>query len=135
MEGVRLDWEVLSTVLNAAPIPEPLTSAVTTILDPALSVINDVDCVKENVEDAKALVIYVAVVANMILNPAKTKPPDSLDKSPKTKKRLQELKLSIPDEGKILMARKLRQRIFSYVRDAGRFSEMKRRAGGAINQL
>ncbi|KAG8871205.1 hypothetical protein FRB97_008907 [Tulasnella sp. 331] len=95
MEGVRLDWEVLSTVLNAAPIPEPLTSAVTTILDPALSVINDVDCVKENVEDAKALVIYVAVVANMILNPAKTKPPDSLDKSPKTKKRLQELKLSV----------------------------------------
>ncbi|KAG8866874.1 hypothetical protein FRB97_003669 [Tulasnella sp. 331] len=97
-----------------------------------------VEGVKGNVEDAKALVIYIATVTNTTMNPFKTKPTDSLDKSPETKKRLEEFKqllTNIQDDMKALMDRKLRRRVFSYARDATKLAEMKKKVDDAINRL
>ncbi|KAG8843575.1 hypothetical protein FRB96_003900 [Tulasnella sp. 330] len=138
MEGAKIALEVLSTALNAAPIPELFKSAVTAIPDLALKIMDVVEGVKGNVEDAKALVIYIATVTNTTMNPFKTKPTDSLDKSPETKKRLEEFKqllTNIQDDMKALMDRKLRKRVFSYARDATKLAEMKKKVDDAINRL
>ncbi|KAG8890880.1 hypothetical protein FRB98_002898 [Tulasnella sp. 332] len=138
MEGARLGLEVLSTALNAAPIPEPFKSAVTAIPDIALKIMKIVEGVQENVEDAKALAIYIADVTNTTITPFKTKPPESLDKTPDTKKRLTEFKdvlVKILEEMEILMKRKLRKQIFTYIRDASKLAGMKKRVDDAIIQL
>ncbi|KAG8846339.1 hypothetical protein FRB96_002009 [Tulasnella sp. 330] len=138
MESAKLGMEVLSTALNVAPIPEPFKSTVTVIPDLALQIIEIVEGVKGNVKDARALVIYVADMTNMAMTPFKTKPPDSLDNSPETNKRIGDFKkvlVKIQEEMEILMHRKLRKRIFSYVRDASKLADMKKRVDAAANQL
>lgn len=47
---------------------------------------------KGNVEDAEALVIYIADMTKSTMTPFKSRPRDSLDKSPETKKRLEVFK-------------------------------------------
>ncbi|KAG8881130.1 hypothetical protein FRB98_004537 [Tulasnella sp. 332] len=72
------------------------------------------------------------------MNPFETKPPNSLDRSPATKQRLQDFHdalLPVKEEVQILMSRRLRKRIFAYARDASKIADMKKRVDGAINHL
>lgn len=64
MEGAKLGLEVLSTVLEAAPIPEPFKSAVTAIPDLALKIMEVVEvshCLKHRAVKSDAEVHVVRV--------------------------------------------------------------------------
>ncbi|KAG9012431.1 hypothetical protein FRB94_006046 [Tulasnella sp. JGI-2019a] len=137
METAKRGLRLLSIALKAAPIPDPFKSAVTAIPDIALQIIEIVDAVKGNVEDAKDLALYIANVTETTMRPFETNPGE-LDKSPNTKKRLQEFHAvleKIEDEMAALMSRRLRRRILSYDSDASKLAAMKQSVDDAINQL
>ncbi|KAG8996681.1 hypothetical protein FRB94_008087, partial [Tulasnella sp. JGI-2019a] len=137
MQNAKQVLQLLSTALNAAPIPDPFKSAVTAIPDIALQIIEIVDAVKGNVEDAKDLAVYIATVTDKALRPFKTKPGE-LDRSPDTKMRLDEFRgvlEKIEAEMLTLMSRRLRSRILSYGDDTSKLAAMKQSVDDAINQL
>ncbi|KAG8873636.1 hypothetical protein FRB98_008879, partial [Tulasnella sp. 332] len=138
MEATRQGLEILSTALDIAPIPEPFKSAVTAIPDLALQILNIVEAVKGNVEDAEALGIYIADVTSTTMDPFrtfKTEPPDSPRGAEKRVDEFTKVLVGIKEEMKILMDRRLGKRIFTYSRDASKLAEMKKRVDDAISQL
>ncbi|KAG8981784.1 hypothetical protein FRB93_008376, partial [Tulasnella sp. JGI-2019a] len=137
MENAKQGLQLLSKALNAAPIPDPFKSAVTAIPNIAVQIIEIVDSVKGNVEDAKELAIYIANVTDKTMRPFKTKP-DELDRSPDTQMRLEELRGVLEkteEEMLTLMSRRLRSRALSYGDDASKLAAMKQRVDDAINEL
>ncbi|KAG9024430.1 hypothetical protein FRB95_011532 [Tulasnella sp. JGI-2019a] len=137
METAKQGLKLFSIALKAAPIPDPFKSAVTAIPDIALQIIEIVDAVKGNVEDVKELVLYIAKVTDTTMRPFETNPGE-LDRSPNTKKRLQEFRVvleKIEDEMTTLMSRRLGRRILSYDDDASKLAAMKKSVDDAINQL
>ncbi|KAG9016068.1 hypothetical protein FRB93_011542 [Tulasnella sp. JGI-2019a] len=137
MEPAKQGLKFLSIALKAAPIPGPFKSAVTAIPDIALQIIEIVDAVKGNVEDAKELGLQIAKVTETTMRPFETNP-DELDRSPNTKKRLQEFHVvleKIEDEMTTLMSRRLDRRILSYDDDTSKLAAMKQSVDDAINQL
>ncbi|KAG8989009.1 hypothetical protein FRB94_014752 [Tulasnella sp. JGI-2019a] len=137
MEKAKQALQLLSTVLNAAPIPDPFKSAVTAIPDIALQIIEIVDAVKGNVDDAKALAVYIATVTDKTMRPFAAKP-DELERSPDTQMRLQEFQGAlekIKEEIKTLLFQRLGGRILSYDTDASKLAGMKQSVDDAMNQL
>ncbi|KAG8872996.1 hypothetical protein FRB97_007128, partial [Tulasnella sp. 331] len=138
MEGAKQGLELLSTVLDAAPIPEPFKSAVKGIPDIALQILTIVEAVKGNVEDAEALAVYIANVTKTTMRPFETKPPSSLDRSPAMKTRIEEFQgvlVEIKQEMENLTSRRLRDRVFSYSKDASKLAAMKKKVDDAINLI
>ncbi|KAG8977587.1 hypothetical protein FRB93_011885 [Tulasnella sp. JGI-2019a] len=137
MEKAKQALQLLSTVLNAAPIPDPFKSAVTAIPDIALQIIEIVGAVKGNVDDAKSLAVYIATATDKTMRPFVTKP-DELKRSPDTQMRLQEFQGvldKIKEEIKTLMLQRLGSRILSYDSDASKLAGMKQSVDEAMNQL
>ncbi|KAG8848017.1 hypothetical protein FRB96_001309 [Tulasnella sp. 330] len=138
MEGAKQGLKLLSTVLNAAPIPEPFKSAVKGIPDIALQILTIVEAVKGNVEDAEALAVYIANVTKTTMRPFETKPPGSLDRSSAMKTRIEEFQgvlVEIKQEMENLTSRRLRDRVFSYSKDASKLAAMKKKVDDAINLI
>ncbi|KAG8991502.1 hypothetical protein FRB94_012459 [Tulasnella sp. JGI-2019a] len=126
---------LLSTILKAAPIPQPFKSGVTAIPDVALQILTIVEAVTSNAEDAKALAIYIANVTEATMRPFKT---DSLDSNTAMKTRIDSFKEvleKIRDEIGALAARRLRSRIFHYASDASKLSTFKQKVDEAINGI
>ncbi|KAG8853059.1 hypothetical protein FRB96_008437 [Tulasnella sp. 330] len=135
MEGAKQGLQILSTGLNAAPIPEPFKSAVTAIPDIALQIITIVAAVKGNVEDAVGLAVYIANVTKTTMRPFEDKLRGSLDKSPTMKMRIVEFRgvlELVKEEITSLTSRRLRDRVFNYERDALKIGAMKKRVDDAI---
>ncbi|KAG8996180.1 hypothetical protein FRB94_008512 [Tulasnella sp. JGI-2019a] len=138
MEVAKDGLDILSTFLNAAPIPEPFKSAVTAIPDIALQILTIVETVKGNAEDAKALAIYIANVTKTTMRPFETKPQGSLDNSPAMKKRIddfREVLEKIKDEMQALTSRRLRLRVLHYARDAATLTAFKTRVDEAVKDI
>ncbi|KAG8982756.1 hypothetical protein FRB94_007973 [Tulasnella sp. JGI-2019a] len=138
MEIAKQGLKLLSTALKASPIPDPFKSAVTAIPDIALQIIEIVDAVKGNVEDAKTLALYIANVTETAMRPFENKPAGELERSPDTKKRLQEFQgvlEKIEEDMQILIARRLGRRVLSYAADASKLATMKQNVDDAINRL
>ncbi|KAG9028220.1 hypothetical protein FRB95_006755 [Tulasnella sp. JGI-2019a] len=138
MDSTKLVIQILSTGLNAAPIPEPFKSAGTVIPDLVLSILDIVEAVKANREDAAALVVYIADVTMVVMRPFETKPNHSLDDSSALKSRIDEFKVvleQIKQDLTAMMPRRRLKRIFTYASDASKLAEMKNRVGEAANRL
>ncbi|KAG8984796.1 hypothetical protein FRB93_006327 [Tulasnella sp. JGI-2019a] len=74
MDKAKKGLQVLSTILRAAPIPDPFKSAVTAIPDIALQIMAIIEGVKGNVQGAEALAVQIANVTEMDDFPLKPKP-------------------------------------------------------------
>ncbi|KAG9034705.1 hypothetical protein FRB95_012891 [Tulasnella sp. JGI-2019a] len=138
MESAKQVLQLLSTALDVAPIPGPFKSAVTAIPDIALQIIEIVAAVQGNVEDAQELAAYIARVTDTTMRPFKTKPAGELERSPDTKKRLEEFQKVlevIKEDMQTLMSRRLRSRVLGYDSDASKLAAMKQSVDDAINQL
>ncbi|KAG8878792.1 hypothetical protein FRB97_002209 [Tulasnella sp. 331] len=117
MEGVKQGLELLSTILDAAPIPGSFKSVVRGIPDIALQILKIVEVtVKGNVEDAKALAVYIANVIKTTMRPLET--PGSLDSSSAMKTRIEEF-----------------QGVFTYSKDASKLAVTKKTVDDAINLI
>ncbi|KAG8983991.1 hypothetical protein FRB93_006865 [Tulasnella sp. JGI-2019a] len=138
MEVAKQGLRLLSKALNVAPIPDAFKPAMTAIPDIALQIVEIVDAVKGNVEDAEALAVYIANVTDATMRPFESKPQAELYRSPDTKKRLevfQGVLEKIKEEMITLMSRRLGSRVLSYESDASTLATMKRSVNDAINQL
>ncbi|KAG9013544.1 hypothetical protein FRB94_002138 [Tulasnella sp. JGI-2019a] len=138
MDDAKLGIKLLSSALNAAPIPEPFKSAVTAIPDLVITIMDIVERVKRNVDDAAALVLHIADVTMVVMRPFGTGPQNSLDENPVLKLRINEFKTvleEIKEDMSTLMSRRLLNRVFTSVTDTSKLAEMKERVGGAIHRL
>ncbi|KAG8976123.1 hypothetical protein FRB95_000601 [Tulasnella sp. JGI-2019a] len=138
METAKQALQLLSKLLKAAPIPDPFKSAVTAIPDIALQIIDIVDGVKGNVDDAKALAVYIATLTETEKTMRPFEKPDELNRIPDMKMRLEEFQgvlEKIKEDIKTLMSRRLGSKILSYDSDASKLADMKRSVDNAMNQL
>ncbi|KAG8996418.1 hypothetical protein FRB94_008334 [Tulasnella sp. JGI-2019a] len=138
IDAAKQGLEVLSKVLKAAPIPDPFKSAVTAVPDIALQIIQIVEGVSGNVEDARALAVHIANVTETAMRPFKNKSPGELERSQDTKARLEAFARvleQIKGEMKDLISRRLRHRILNYESDASKLAAMKERVNNAITDL
>ncbi|KAG9014137.1 hypothetical protein FRB94_014230 [Tulasnella sp. JGI-2019a] len=138
MEVSKDGLGILSTLLNAAPIPEPFKSAVTVIPAIALQILTIVETVKGNAEDAKALVIYIANVTSITMRPFETKPQGTLDSGPAMMKRMDNFRGAlerIKDEMQVITSRRLRLRVFHYARDAATLAAFKTGVDEAVKHI
>ncbi|KAG9009488.1 hypothetical protein FRB93_005424 [Tulasnella sp. JGI-2019a] len=158
MEVSKDGLGILSTLLNAAPIPEPFKSAVTVIPAIALQILTIVETVKGNAEDAKALVIYIANVTSITMRPFETKPQGTLDSGPAMMKRMDNFRgcvsssrnpcdpvqtihrehralERIKDEMQVITSRRLRLRVFHYARDAATLAAFKTGVDEAVKHI
>ncbi|KAG8996521.1 hypothetical protein FRB94_008221 [Tulasnella sp. JGI-2019a] len=131
LQTAKVGLQILSTILNAVPIPEPFRSAVVGIPDAALKIITIVECTKGNVEDAKALAIYIATIIDRT-----TRPLDLCHVTPATQNRIQEFQdalRQIMEEITVLASRRsLRRWIVNYDRDASKLGALKQRVAEVI---
>ncbi|KAG9002480.1 hypothetical protein FRB94_003840 [Tulasnella sp. JGI-2019a] len=135
MDGVKVGIKLLSSGLKAAPIPEPFKSAVTAIPDLVLNILEIVETVKGNVDDAAALAVYIADVTMVVMRPLETRP---LDENPALKLRIEELTAvleKIKQEMSTLVSRRLIKRVFAYAKDSSKLAEMKKRVDEATHRL
>ncbi|KAG9027539.1 hypothetical protein FRB95_007640 [Tulasnella sp. JGI-2019a] len=138
MEVSKDGLGILSTLLNAAPIPEPFKSAVTVIPAIALQILTIVETVKGNAEDAKALVIYIANVTSITMRPFETKPQGTLDSGPAMMKRMDNFRGAlekIKDEMQVITSRRLRLRVLHYARDAATLAAFKTGVDEAVKHI
>ncbi|KAG9008710.1 hypothetical protein FRB93_006256 [Tulasnella sp. JGI-2019a] len=138
MDGVKVGVKVLSTVLNAAPIPEPLKSAVTAIPTLVLDIVGILEGTKQNVDDAAALVVYISDLTILVMRPLETKPQHSLDKNAVLGSRIGEFTAvleKIKQDMSTLMSRRRLKRLFTYANDTSKLAEMKRRVDEASRGL
>ncbi|KAG9031966.1 hypothetical protein FRB95_002047 [Tulasnella sp. JGI-2019a] len=131
LQTAKVGLQILSTILNAVPIPEPFRSAVVGIPDAALKIITIVECTKGNMEDAKALAIYIATIIDRTIRPL-----DLCHVTPATQNRIQEFQdalRQIMEEITVLASRRsLRRWIVNYDRDASKLGALKQKVAEVI---
>ncbi|KAG8989330.1 hypothetical protein FRB94_014480 [Tulasnella sp. JGI-2019a] len=76
LDVAKLGLRALSTGLKASPIPEPFKSAVSGIPDAVLQIIEIVETVKGNVDDAGDLALYIGQVTETAVRPLQGMPSD-----------------------------------------------------------
>ncbi|KAG8991329.1 hypothetical protein FRB94_012555, partial [Tulasnella sp. JGI-2019a] len=125
---------MLTAIVKAAPIPEPFKSAVVWIPDAVLQIITIVENTKGNIEDAKALVLYIATITDRTIRPL-----DLSCVSPVTQNRIYEFHEAlrqITEEIKIFASRRsLRKWIINYDRDASTLSTLKQKVAEVITGI
>ncbi|KAG8857862.1 hypothetical protein FRB96_005581 [Tulasnella sp. 330] len=134
LQAVKRTVSGLSIILKALPIPDPFKSAVVGIPDAVLEIIKILEAAKGNMEDAEALVVYMATVTDKTLRPL-----DPINTPSTAKKRieefldvLQQIKQGIRD----LVSHKSRwRRIVDYDRDASTLAAMKKSVDDAITYI
>ncbi|KAG8871901.1 hypothetical protein FRB97_008221 [Tulasnella sp. 331] len=134
LQIVKRTLEGLSIVVSAVPIPEPFKSAVVGIPDAVLKMITVVETAKGNLEDAKALVVYVANVVDETVRPLAP----SHD-TPATRERVEKLNtllVQITAELQALTTKRPRwKRIVNYEGDAVKLAEMKQKVVDGITRI
>ncbi|KAG8870500.1 hypothetical protein FRB97_009719, partial [Tulasnella sp. 331] len=123
--------ESLSIILNAVPIPDPFKSAVVGIPDAVLKIIQILETAKGNLEDAKELVVYIAIVTDHALRPFGS-PNASLAAEPPIKEFLQVLQEIQEDIRKIASQKSRWKRFVNYDRDASTLTGLKQKVANAI---
>ncbi|KAG8845735.1 hypothetical protein FRB96_002273 [Tulasnella sp. 330] len=123
--------ESLSIILNAVPIPDPFKSAVVGIPDAVLKIISILETAKGNLEDAKELVVYIAIVTDHALRPFGS-PNASLAAEPPIKEFLQVLQDIQEDIRKIASQKSRWKRFVNYDRDASTLTGLKQKVANAI---
>ncbi|KAG8983106.1 hypothetical protein FRB93_007663 [Tulasnella sp. JGI-2019a] len=129
MDNAKIAVKILSIGLKAAPIPEPFKSAVTAIPDLILIILDVVEGVKANGDDAAALVVYIADITMVVIRPFDTKPYHTLEDNLALKLRVDEFKVvleRIKKDLTTLMSRRRLKRIFTYASDATKLAELKK---------
>ncbi|KAG8998719.1 hypothetical protein FRB94_006697 [Tulasnella sp. JGI-2019a] len=76
LDATKLSLTALSIGLHASPIPEPLKSAIAGIPGAVLQIIDIVETMKGNVDDARDLVLYIGQVTETVIRPLQTIPPN-----------------------------------------------------------
>ncbi|KAG8989751.1 hypothetical protein FRB94_014059 [Tulasnella sp. JGI-2019a] len=131
LQKAKASLQVLSTIVKAAPIPEPFKSAVVGIPDAVLQIISIVETAKGNMEDAKILAVYIATITDRTIHPL------DLPRVPSTTqdriREFQEALQQITDEITTLASRRsLRKWIINYDRDASTLGALKQKVMDVI---
>ncbi|KAG8850919.1 hypothetical protein FRB96_009552 [Tulasnella sp. 330] len=132
LQIVRCSLGGLSIVVNALPIPDPFKSAVVGIPDAVLQIIAILETARGNMEDAVALIVYIATVTDKTIRPL-----DPINASPAARKRIEEflgVLLQIKQGIREIASQKSRwRRIVNYDRDASTITAMKQSVADAIS--
>ncbi|KAG9021605.1 hypothetical protein FRB95_001869, partial [Tulasnella sp. JGI-2019a] len=134
LDVAKLGLTALSIGLQASPIPEPFKSAVSGIPRAVLQIIEIVETVKGNVDDARDLVLYIGQVTETAVRPLQGMPPhfshrpleEGLEDFRQTLELLQE-------QIRTLLSRSRATRILHYRSDAAKIAGMKQRVRDAIS--
>ncbi|KAG8984457.1 hypothetical protein FRB93_006551 [Tulasnella sp. JGI-2019a] len=133
LQTVKASLRLLSLSVQATPIPEPFKSAVVGIPDAILQIISIVETAEGNVDDAKALVIYIAATTSRTIRPS------DLPLTPTTEIRINEFHKELRDITQAIAAiasrRPLLKRLVNYDRDASTLRGLKQRVVDVITGI
>ncbi|KAG8996520.1 hypothetical protein FRB94_008220, partial [Tulasnella sp. JGI-2019a] len=131
LQSAKAGLQILSAIVKVVPIPEPFKSVVVGIPDAALQIMAIVETAKGNMEDAKALALYIATITDKTIRPL-----DLCHVTLATQNRIREFQEALQQVMEEITAlasrRPLRKWVVNYERDASKLAALKQRVTEVI---
>ncbi|KAG8995066.1 hypothetical protein FRB94_009476 [Tulasnella sp. JGI-2019a] len=133
LAATKLGLTALAIGLQASPIPEPFKSAVSEIPGAVLQIIEIVEAVKGNVDDARGLALYIGQVTESTIRPLQGMPSDFSHQPPK--EGLDEFRQTLDsttEQIRVILSQNRASRILHYRSNAPKIAGMKQKIQDAI---